>query len=201
MSDLTSIQGLTTDQLGTLIERAGGCEQVRRILSGEFEVQLVATEGVIVQPPPAERFVTIPAGVEFETRVARGRYGWRHSDLTEAQFPVTADQCGDLHFRRFHFARSISSVEAIQSIREAGFEPAKIGHVLAFGEESPGEQRRYPVIGLGSQAEVDQKVSVPALWFDGERRTLDLIWFEGDWHRNYRFLGVRRRAPRENRKS
>lgn len=138
-------------------------------------------------------FVTIPAGLGFEERIARGHYGWRHGDLTEERFPVTRDQPGEQAQKLFHFGRSISSEEAIRLIREDGFEPGRIGDILAFGENFPERQRRNPIVGLGSVAEVDLKLSVPALWFDGERRTLDVIWYDGDWHRNYRFLGVRLR--------
>jgi hypothetical protein len=139
-----------------------------------------------------ERFVTVPADLHFEERVERGQYGWRHSGVTEERFPVTRDQCGEQAQKLFHFARGISSEEAIRLIREEGFEPGRIGDILVFGENVPEAQRRHPVVGLGSVAEVDSKLSVPALWFDGERRTLDAIWYDGDWHRNYRFLGVRR---------
>src|SRR5687767_9306670 len=125
MSNVT-VQGLTADQLEMLIEKAGGCEQVRRIISGELEVQFVAV------PTPIERFVSVPAGDAFEARVARGKYGWRNTDLTEERFPVSADQCGELEWRCFHFARSISSEEAIRLIQEAGFEPARTGQILAF---------------------------------------------------------------------
>jgi hypothetical protein len=141
-----------------------------------------------------ERPATVPAGLGFEERVERGHYGWRHAGLTEERFPVTPDQFGEQAQKLFHFARGISSEDAIRLIREGGFEPGRIGDILVFGENVPEAQRRHPVVGLGSVAEVDSKLSVPVLWFDGERRTLDAIWYDGDWHRNYRFLGVRRHA-------
>ena len=186
---------LTADQLDALIGKAGGHDQILRILAGELEIRLLPAGGdqTVAAPTAIDRFVTVPAGLEFEERVRRGDYGWRNGDLTERRFPVTGDQVGATEQRLFHFARSISSQEAIWRIRQEGFEPARIGDILAFGEAFPREQLRYPVIGLGSVVEIDLKLSVPALWFDGDRRTLDLIWYDGDWHRNYRFLGVRRR--------
>lgn len=184
MSNLAA-EGLSAEHVASLIAKAGGRDQVLRILSGEVEVQLLS-------PAPAERFVTVAAGIDFEERVARGNYGWRNGDLTEERFPVTEDQCGAREQKLFHFNRSLSSDQAIQEIREAGYEPGRIGDILVFGEVFQAEQRRHPIIGLGSAVMVDRSLSVPALWFDGDRRTLDLIWYDGDWHRNYRFLGVRR---------
>lgn len=183
-----SSHNLSTDELDALVEKAGGSDQVLRILSGDVELQLLAAA-------PAERFVTVPAGLEFDERVRRGDYGWRNGDLTEGRLPVGEDQLGTFEQRLFHFNRSLSSDQAIHEIGEAGYHPGRIGDILVFGERFPDEQRRHPVIGLGSVVAIEGIASVPALWFDGDRRTLDLIWYDGDWHRNYRFLGVRRVAP------
>lgn len=185
MNDVAT-QLLTADQVAAFVARAGGAGQVLRVLSGELSIELPPASGELVQQ------LSVPVGVAFEQRVDRGGYGWRNPELTEALFPVAEGQAGEYDLKRFHFARSISSVEAIRLIREDGYEPAETGHILAFGEASPEEQRRHPVIGLGSAVVVAGSLSVPALWFDGDRRTLDLIWYDGDWHRNYRFLGVRR---------
>jgi hypothetical protein len=136
--------------------------------------------------------VTVPADLTFEQRVTLGNYGWRHDELTEADFPVTADQHGEQAQKLFHFNCSLSSEDAARRIREAGWEPAAIGDILAFGEAFPQVQVRHPVVGLGSVSDIDGKASAPTLWYDGDRRTLDLLWLDGDWHRNYRFLGVRR---------
>ena len=166
-------------------------EPVLSAAGGEM-VEFKTADSSAAAATPLQQARTVSPELAFEERVERGHYGWRNSDLTEERFPVTSDQCGERALRLFHFARSVSSDEAIRLIRKAGFEPARTGDILVFGEHFPDSQRRFPIIGLGSVAEVDLKLSVPALWFDGERRTLDVISYDGDWHRNYRFLGVRR---------
>ncbi|MDG2534182.1 hypothetical protein P6144_11020 [Sphingomonas sp. HITSZ_GF] len=176
---------LSSEQLGLLVEKAGGPAQVLRILSGEIEIDIRPARGAL------PGMLEVPVGIDFETRVARGGYGWRYDALTEARFPVTDAQIGAREQKLFHFNRSVSSEDAARLIREAGYEPARIGEILAFGEAAPEVQVRHPVVGLGSVAEIDGKASAPTLWFDGECRTLDLLWLDGDWHRNYRFLGVR----------
>ncbi|MBO9714595.1 hypothetical protein [Sphingomonas sp.] len=182
-----AVQALTDEQIDQLIEKAGGRDAVLRVISGELALRLEA-------PASIGSALSVPAGLAFEDRVARGDYGWRNPDLTEQRFPVTDAQVGEKALEIFHFRRSLSSEDAIREIRAAGFEPAETGDILAFGEAFPEAQRRHPVVGLGSVVEIDGKLSVPVLWFDGEERTLDLIWYDGDWHRNYRFLGVRRGA-------
>lgn len=176
---------LTPEQLQALVIKVGGADQALRVVSGEVDLALSPTTALIDH-------IAVPSDATYEQRIAAGNFGWRHEGLTEKQFPVTPEQAGSYDLKRFHFNRSISSVHAIAEIREAGYEPAETGHIMAFGAASPDEQRRHPVIGLGSVQMVDGSLSVPALWFDGDRRTLDLIWYDGDWHRNYRFLGVRR---------
>ena len=178
----------TPDEIVTLIARIGGPDAVQQVLSGALTVQLTPAHET------AATAGSVPADLPFEERVARGRYGWRHEDLTEGRFPVTAEQQGDFEQQMFHFNRNVSSEDAARLIREAGYEPARIGEILVYGETCPHTQSLHPVVGLGSIAEVDGKTSAPTLWFDGERRTLDLLWLDGDWHRNYRFLGVRRPA-------
>lgn len=175
----------TPEQLGLLVEKAGGPAQVSRVLAGEIALRAVPAAGAL---PPA---LEIPEDLDFDARIARGGYGWRYDALTEARFPVTGDQIGTREQKLFHFNRSVSSQDAARLIREAGYEPAPVGAILAFGAASPEVQVLHPVVGLGSVAEIDGKASAPTLWFDGARRTLDLLWLDGDWHRNYRFLGVR----------
>lgn len=188
----TAAPAPTADQLATLIDKVGGYDQALRIVSGAVAIRLMP-----VGPIPAGQTITVPADADFETRVAHGRYGWRHEALTGDLFPVTEDQIGEHELRLFHFARNISSEDIVRLIRDEGFEPARIGDVLAFGAAFPEVQRLHPVVGLGSTAEIDGKSSAPALWFDGDSRTIDLIWLDGDWHRNYRFLAVRAPLPAE----
>ena len=43
--------------------------------------------------------------------------------------------------------------------------PARVGHLLSFGAAFPNEQRKHPIVGLGSIAEInrDRDRSVPGL--------------------------------------
>lgn len=186
---------LTAGELNALVKKAGGAEKVRKILSGELKIQLLSTtaEAVVVQEP-IDQFMTVSPDLAFEDRIKLGNYSWHNSDLTEQKFPVTADQVGEWEWKLFHFNRSISSEEAIRLMKEDGYEAGQIGHILTFGEINPEEQRKYPIIGLGSVAKVSLNRSVPGLWDDDDGRELDLGWFDRDWGVGCRFLGVRRRS-------
>ena len=188
---------LTVGELNALVREAGGEDKVRRILSGEFKIQFLSTtaKGVVVQEP-SNQFMTIRPNLVFGDRIKRGKYDWVNSNLMEEKFPVTADQVGEWEWKLFRFRRrrKIFSGDAILLVEKDGFEPAQIGHILTFGEINPEEQRKYPIIGLGSVAKVYLDRSVPVLWADCDGRGLGLGWFDHSWHSNYRFLGVRRRS-------
>ena len=194
MSNFAS-RNLTHGETNALVKLAGGEDKVRKILAGELKIQLLSTTAeAVVVPTDVEQFMTIEPDLAFEDRITRGNYGWRNSDLTEKKFLVTADQVGEWEWKLFHFNRRISSEDAFGLIQEDGFEPGQIGHILTFGEINPEEQRKYPIIGLGSVAEVLLDRFVPVLWYDDDRRGLCLSWFDRYWGDRCRFLGVRRRS-------
>jgi hypothetical protein len=55
----------------------------------------------------------------------------------------------------------------------------------------PEEQRKFPVVALGSVAEVRGERNVPDLYRRGAERDLNLSWLDGDWIGSCRFLAVR----------
>ncbi len=136
--------------------------------------------------------LTVPDDLSFEERIARGRYDSWNSDFTEARFPVTAEQFGVYEWKLFHFGHRICSESAIRLMEEDGFEPAQIGHLLAFGEAYPEEQKKYPIGALGSVAKIDQSSGIAQLGFDGRRRRILLNSFHDDWEHDCRFLMVRK---------
>jgi hypothetical protein len=151
-------------------------------------------DGGLVQSTPSEisqSLIVLP-DLSHAERIKRGNYGWTDGGLTEKRFPVTDDQLGEWEWKLFHFDQTISSDKAIRLMKEDGFDPAQTGHILTFGEKYPQEQRKYPIIGLGSEATVSGDRRVPGLWGDGGRRKLGLGWFDDGWFDRCRFLGVRK---------
>jgi hypothetical protein len=140
--------------------------------------------------------LTVDYDQTLEQMIAAGRYDWKNSDITAKRFPIEGKGIVEFEGRYFHFNRDISSENAIKEIEAADpknpWSAAKIEHVLSHGKTFPEEQRNFPIIGLGSVAEVDGHRYVPGLYSGGSERRLDLGWFGVDWFPVFRFLAVRK---------
>jgi hypothetical protein len=140
--------------------------------------------------------LTVNHDQTLEAMIATGKYDWKNDDITAKRFPLTGEGLVEVEACLFHFDRSISSEDAVKAIETADkqnpWTPGQIEHVLSFGAFFPEEQRKYPVVGLGSVVEVSGLRHVPELWEDGAGRRLDLSWWKGDWDEDYRFLAVRK---------
>lgn len=138
--------------------------------------------------------LTVDYGQSLEQMIAAGHYDWKNGDITAKRFPIEGQGKVEFESCYFHFNRDISSKKAIEAMKNAGWEPAKIEHLLCFGENYPDEQRKFPIVALGLVAVVDGWRDMPYLCLgrSGSGRDLDLGWFGGDWFASYRFLAVRR---------
>jgi hypothetical protein len=144
------------------------------------------------------RVISIDYSMSLEAMIAAGNYDWKNDNIAAEKFPVEGTGIGQFETKIFHFDRYLSSDDAVAAIkdedRERPWEPAKIEHLLAFGAAHPDEQRKYPIIGLGSVAEVYGLRLVPYLYEGGARRDLGLGWWDDDWDGDYRFLAVRQQS-------
>lgn len=134
--------------------------------------------------------------LDLDAMITVGNYDWKNGDITSARFPIAGEGQAEFEDTLFHFDRSISSEDAIKEIVAADtknpWTPAKTENTLAYGAKNPEEQRKYPIIGLGSLAEVDGHRRVLCLGKGGSERYLVLLWFDGDWLAGCRFLAVRK---------
>ena len=136
--------------------------------------------------------LTVDCGKSLEQMIAAGHYDWKNSDITPKRFPIKGNGVVECEARYFHFNRNIFSEKAIEAMKEAGWESAQIEHVLSLGATFPEEQRKFPIIGLGSVALVGGDRRVPCLSGDGSGRSLGLYWFVHVWGAYFRFLAVRK---------
>ena len=130
----------------------------------------------------------------LEQMIAEGNYDWKNSDITAKRFPVVGNGIEQFEAKLFHFDRNTVSQDNVDAIKADDpanpWEPGKIEHLLAFGAKYPEEQRKYPVIALGSVARVCGGRSVPCLNRGGAER--DLSWWGDGWGGDCRFLAVRK---------
>lgn len=132
----------------------------------------------------------------LEQMIANGRYDWKNDELTAKRFPIVGEGIVEYEFRYIHPNRKVSSENAVYLIKkedsENPWEPAKTEHLLAYGEAFPEEQRKFPIVALGSVGEVRGDRHVPCLDKGGSERGLNLGWWGGGWNDDCRFLAVRR---------
>jgi hypothetical protein len=148
---------------------------------------------------PAEGFrIVVDYAMTFEQMVAAGQYDWKNDDIIAKQFPVTGEGRLECEARLFNFEHPTSSEDAEKAIRltaPAGeWEPGKLEHLLAFGAKYPEEQRKIPIVCLGSVStnKVFGKRQVAYLYRRIIGRSLHLDWYANIWHPFYRFLGIRK---------
>jgi hypothetical protein len=143
-----------------------------------------------------DRVITIDYGMSLDGMIDAGTYYSTAGCITARRFPVQGEGVVQYQAKLFHFGRPISSEDAIAATRAYDgrnpWEPAKIEGLLAYGATSPEEQHNYPVVALGSVAEVRGRRSVPFLYEDGNGRSLDLHWWGNGWVAHCRFLAVRK---------
>lgn len=138
--------------------------------------------------------LSVDYGRSIEEGVKAGRYDWANSDITSKNF-LTNKLKGtvEVAVELIHLNRVVSTSEALRELDKAGYRPAELHELLAFGEKYPELQRKFPVVALGSVWQ-DRLGShdVPYLDRYGSRRHLHLIWIESVWGEVYRFAAVRK---------
>lgn len=91
-----------------------------------------------------------------------------------------------------HFAKPMTSEEAIAWGEENGYRPAIHLEAIEFVRAYPHLQRTFWIVALGSFAMCDGYRYVAVLDGNDERRILDSCWFDYRWYVCYRFLFVRK---------
>ncbi|MDP3999303.1 MAG: hypothetical protein Q8P76_01755 [bacterium] len=124
-----------------------------------------------------------------------GRFDYVNSDITEKNFQINRRPNGEAEMKVYHFNRDIDSDEAIREMDKEGYRPAELPEGLAYAKANPDEQRKYPIVLLGSLSVWRGFIGdrrVPCLCGVGVERDLDLGWFCGGWDSRCRFLAVRK---------
>lgn len=98
----------------------------------------------------------------------------------------------EVAFEYVHMDRNASTDEVLAEMDRNGLQPALYEELLGFAEKYPDEQRKYPIVALGSGTGVSGRRCVAYLWRDDDGRRLCLDWIASDWSDCYRFLAVRK---------
>ena len=137
---------------------------------------------------PLEFKIVVDYGQTFEEMVAAGQYDWSNPDITAARFPLRGTGKRPLNAQLIHFNRAISSDDAEKELDKMGLRPGTSDELLAFGATFPDVQRQFPIVELGSVAEIGSYRHVLCLDRDGAERYLRLDDRDYGWDEACRFL-------------
>ena len=189
-----SVIGVLKDLFAKLNGKDGNTwwEMLKKFLRKEPCWVSNAVEAVV----GATAVYVVDCALSLDRMIKAGKYDWVNSDITEERFPVNSIADAEWEFKMFHFDRSISSPDAVTGITTDDatnpWQPAGIEHLLTYGKNNPDEQRKHPIVALGSVGKVGGNRSVPCLSRDDSRRDLSLNAWGGDWDARCRFLAVRK---------
>lgn len=125
------------------------------------------------------------------------QYSWWNKNITFERFPITGQGVATFEAKAFYFgSERISSEEVVRRIEAADqknpWSVAKLEHLLVYGVGFPDEQRKYPIVALGSSCHVCGFREVPFLDNRGDSGDrIDLIRWDGNWNMPFQFLAVR----------
>ena len=154
-----------------------------------------ALQKALMPQAPEQKEGIFPTKVNYdlsvESLVANGKYDWKNENITNKNFPTTKKGEVSLNMELVHFNQTLTSEEVIADLKKRGFRPAELHELLSFGIQYPEEQRKYPIVALGSVWRWDVGRRVPYLDGDGGKRDLNLDYFDSLWVGYCRFLAVR----------
>lgn len=130
--------------------------------------------------------------MSLKDMISAGKYDGVNSDINDKNFPTEKHGHEEVETRLIHFDRNISTENAIKELDKMDLRPANLAELLAFGAKYPDEQRKFPIVALGSVWRGMDDRFVAYLWGYSGTRGLDLDWFSYDWHALSRFLAVRK---------
>lgn len=191
--ELLEQKGVTPERFQTVLGSGilSDVFEEKATLSNRFAVR----QAIGLGPLPSEPIVLIvDYDQTLEQMIVAGRYDWKNDDITAKRFPIEGKGTVEFEAVLFHFDKDISSETAKKQIEEAGYEVGKIEHILSFGANYPEEQRKFPIVGLGSVGEVYGDRDVPYLRGFDSGRYLNLGWWGLGWNAGFRFLGVRKKV-------
>jgi ABC-type uncharacterized transport system YnjBCD substrate-binding protein len=186
MSSEFASADLTAGQLNALVKKVGGREKVLQILSDVVEVVMKAVSFLTSTTKQ-----TVNYNRSITDSLTAGKYDWKNENITDANFPSKEEGEREVEFGLFHFNKTTKSDDNVAQMKKEGFRPATMKELLVFGEKNPEEQRKYPIIALGSVAKLDGYRRVGCLYGGGSGRGVNLDYYDGEWNDDCRFLGVR----------
>ena len=187
---LVSDKGVTKEQLAGIVNDGTLPDFLEAVATGsnKSREELRAFLGL----GPLVLSVIVDYTMSLADMIKAGKYDWTNHDITEKRFPVKGEGKKETAVELIHFNRVMNSNQVEQELDKMGLRPGTIEELLAFGATFPETQRKFPILALGSVAEISGGRVVAYLDGGGSERRLRLYWPDNDWSVVCRFLAVRK---------
>lgn len=195
--DLAEQKGLTPHRM-TAILSSGVLADVMDAGADLSDRRAVRMALKLLGVPLSEPIVlAVDYSMSLNAMIAAGNYDYRNGDISGEWFAIYGAGIVNFEAKLVFPNRNISSADVEAQIRALDgtnlWRPGKIQHLLSFGAKFPEEQRRYPIVGLGSVVRIGGVSHAPYLDGDGLVRSLRLDFLrDAGWNANCRFLAVRK---------
>lgn len=165
----------------------GMVKELRRsiepIPEGHFRLEHIPNWNVLADPETLKKDFKFDWIWEKEYRQERSL-----SDF-EVQSTIEAEPIAKL----FEIDEALTTSQILEAIDKAGYRPAALQELLAFGRDYWDPEKTPYVIGLNSVfSGADGLRLVPFLYWHGSERRLSANAFENDWSTVNRFLVLRK---------
>lgn len=177
---------MTFGQTEALINKLGGTKTVEEILSGEIEFFIMTSTTKLA----------VNYDNSIENLVKDGKYDHINCDITDKNFSSSEKGERVVEFKMFHFMKHMLSDHVIFEMKNAGFRPAIVKELLSYGKKNTEEQRKHPIVALGSVTKIGDDLYVSCLRGNdckrNSQRNASLRYFNlYGWDDYFRFLAVR----------
>ena len=123
--------------------------------------------------------------------IKAGKYDWENDDINDKNFLSKRSGSALIDIRLVHFNKDMSFEDVLKELNKMGLRPVELPELLALGAECPAEQRKYPVVALGSVwRSWDGNRYVAYLYGHGGKRGLGLDDSGDGWDGHCRFAAV-----------
>lgn len=174
-------EGWSNQDIKALTERKGFLAEVLGVLEGRSQI-------LVIDP----QRISVDYSMSLKEMAEAGCYDWVSPEISANYFPINKGKEVNLEVKLFHFGRATYFQEVVKSIMDAGWFPAKIEHLLAWGAKNPEEQRKYSITALGSVVIVNVDHCIQSLWENSQQdRMLTISSRDGGWDFEHRFLAYR----------
>lgn len=137
--------------VNALRKRDGTVDHLRRLLNDSKLVDQVFDLIVGAAKKAASAFtVVVDYTKSLADMIAAGRYDRQNDNITAKHFLVSGSGQVTVGLELVHFGKDMSTEDVLVELDKRNLRPATLPELLAFGAKYPDEQRKYPIIALGS---------------------------------------------------